>query len=213
MFVLTVDQQRSTTRGDRVPELLAASERWADSIRGADGAGGIELPFERTVGDEVQAVVFSPVTALALTLEIVRLGGWRTGLGAGEVHVPLPDHSREASGPAFVRARAAIDRAKRRSTAVPVAVQGADGRASADVEALVHLLGAVVERRSPAGWEVVDLLVEIERAGGEPTQREVARSLGVSEQAVSQRLRAALWSEERAARPLAARLLGELDAG
>lgn len=213
MFVLTVDQQRSTTRGDRVPELLAASERWTERLSGLQGSDGVELPFERTVGDEVQAVVSSPGAALALTLEIVRLGGWRTGLGVGEVHVPLPDHSREASGPAFVRARAAIDRAKRRSSAVPVAVQGADDRASADVEALVHLLGAVVERRSAAGWEVVDLLVELEQAGAEPTQREVARSLGVSEQAVSQRLRAALWSEERAARPLAARLLGELDAG
>ena len=213
MFVLTVDQQRSTTRGDRVPELLAASERWVGRLSGPQGPGGVELPFERTVGDEVQAVVSSPAAALALTLEVVRLGGWRTGLGAGEVHVPLPDHSREASGPAFVRARAAIDRAKRRSSAVPVAVQGADDHASADVEALVHLLGAVVERRSAAGWEVVDLLVEIEQSGAEPTQREVARSLGVSEQAVSQRLRAALWSEERAARPLAARLLGELDAG
>lgn len=213
MFVLTVDQQRSTSRGDRVPELLAASERWTERLSGVQGSDGVELPFERTVGDEVQAVVSSPAAALVLTLEIVRLGGWRTGLGVGEVHVPLPAHSREASGPAFVRARAAIDRAKRRSSAVPVAVQGADDRASADVEALVHLLGAVVERRSAAGWEVVDLLVEIEQAGSEPTQREVARSLGVSEQAVSQRLRAALWSEERAARPLAARLLGELDAG
>lgn len=213
MFVLTVDQQRSTTRGDRVPELLAATERWAGRLGEVAGSGGIELPFERTVGDEVQAVVSSPAAALVLTLEIVRLGGWRTGLGVGEVHVPLPDHSREASGPAFVRARAAIDRAKRRSSAVPVAVQGPDGSASADVEALLHLLGAVVGRRSAAGWEVVDLLVEIESAGGDPTQREVARSLGVSEQAVSQRLRAALWAEERAARPLAVRLLGELDAG
>ena len=205
MFVLTVDQQRSTSRGDQVPDFLGHAARWAETL------DGIELPFERTVGDEVQAVVSSPSTALALVLEIVRLGGWRAGVGVGEVQDPLPEHSREASGAAFVRARAAIDRAKRRSSAVPVAVQGADGPASADVEALVHLLGAVVERRSAAGWEVVDLLVDLERSGADATQREVARTLGVSEQAVSQRLRAALWAEERAARPLASRLLGELD--
>ena len=205
MFVLTVDQQRSTTRGDKVPDFLARAEVWSARL------DGIELPFERTVGDEVQAVVSSPSTALALVLEIVRLSGWRAGVGVGEVQDPLPEHSREASGPAFVRARAAIDRAKRRSSAVPVAIQGGDGPASADVEAVVHLLGAVVERRSTAGWEVVDLLVDLERSGADATQREVARRLGVSEQAVSQRVRAALWAEERAARPVAARLLGELD--
>lgn len=205
MFVLTVDQQRSTTRGDKVPDFLARAEVWGARL------GGVELPFERTVGDEVQAVVSSPSTALALVLEIVRLGGWRAGVGVGEVQDPLPEHSREASGPAFVRARAAIDRAKRRSSAVPVAIQGGDGPASADVEAVVHLLGAVVERRSTAGWEVVDLLVDLEGSGADATQREVARRLGVSEQAVSQRVRAALWAEERAARPVAARLLGELD--
>ena len=205
MIVLTVDQQRSTTRGDKVPDFLARAEVWGERL------DGIELPFERTVGDEVQAVVSSPSTALALVLEIVRLGGWRAGVGVGEVQDPLPEHSREASGPAFVRARAAIDRAKRRSSAVPVAIQGGDGQASADVEAVVHLLGAVVERRSTAGWEVVDLLVDLERSGADATQREVARRLGVSEQAVSQRVRAALWAEERAARPVAARLLGELD--
>ena len=205
MFVLTVDQQRSTTRGDKVPDFLARAEVWGERL------DGIELPFERTVGDEVQAVVSSPSTALALVLEIVRLGGWRAGVGVGEVQDPLPEHSREASGPAFVRARAAIDRAKRRSSAVPVAIQGGDGPASADVEAVVHLLGAVVERRSTAGWEVVDLLVDLERSDADATQREVARRLGVSEQAVSQRVRAALWAEERAARPVVARLLGELD--
>ena len=206
MFVLTVDQQRSTSRGDQVPDFLVHAARWADRL------DGIELPFERTVGDEVQAVVSSPSTTLALVLEIVRLRGWRAGVGVGEVQDPLPEHSREASGVAFVRARAAIDRAKRRSSAVPVAIEGADGPASTDVEALVHLLGAVVERRSAAGWEVVDLLVDLERSGAGATQREVARVLRVSEQAVSQRLRAALWAEERAARPLASRLLGQLDA-
>ncbi|WP_455605091.1 hypothetical protein [Cellulosimicrobium funkei] len=41
----------------------------------------------------------------------------------------------------------------------------------------------------------------------------MARALGVSEQAVSQRLRTALWPEEAAARPVVARLLGELHEG
>lgn len=207
MFVLTVDQRQSTTRGDLVPELLTAASRWTDRLE------GVELPFERTVGDEVQAVVSSPRSTLVLVLGILRTGGWRTGLGVGEVRAPLPSHSREASGPAFVRARSAIDRAKKRSSAVPVAVEGPDRGASADVEALLHLLGAIVGRRTAAGWEVVDLLDGDGDGGAGPrSQQEVARRLGLSAQAVSQRVRASLWAEERAAWPLATRLLAALDA-
>ncbi|MCZ2264312.1 hypothetical protein IRJ14_17125, partial [Isoptericola sp. QY 916] len=62
----------------------------------------------------------------------------------------------------------------------------------------------VVARRSAAGWEAVDTLVA---QRGPAPQRASAAALGVSEQAVSQRLRAALWAEDAAARPLAARLL------
>ncbi len=65
-----------------------------------------------------------------------------------------------------------------------------------------------MDRRTAPGWEAVDALA---RVGG--TQKDVARALGVSEQAVSQRLRTALWPEEAAARPVVARLLGELHEG
>ncbi|MBI9115363.1 sigma factor-like helix-turn-helix DNA-binding protein [Sanguibacter suaedae] len=205
MFVLTIDQQKSTTRGDLVPELLAHLAPLTER------AGGARLPFERTVGDEVQGVVASPETALAVVLGVLRIGGWRIGLGAGPVDEPLPAHSREASGPAFVRARAAIDRAKPRTTGVPVAVEG--GAGVPDAEAVLRLLGAVVERRTDQGWEVVDLLTDGTPggAGRVRTQKEIARILGISEQAVSQRVQNALWAEELAAWPLAARLLGEAD--
>ena len=144
------------------------------------------------------------------------MGGWWIGLGIGAVDLPLPEHSREASGPAFVRARAAVDRAKTKATSVPLAVAGSDeaGERIADVEALLRLLGAIVDRRTPQGWEVVDLLRPAGAVdGGAPplTQREIARTLGISEQAVSQRVRTTLWAEEVAAWPLATRLLQEAD--
>ena len=44
-------------------------------------------------------------------------------------------------------------------------------------------------------------------AGVGARQEDVAERLGITQQAVSQRLRTALWSEELAARPAAARLL------
>ena len=209
MFVLTVDQQRSTTRGDGVPELL----RRLDSL--TFRLPGVRLPLERTVGDEVQMVLTEPRSTLMIVLEILRAGGWWIGLGIGSVNEPLPEHSREAAGPAFIRARAAVERAKSKSASVPLAVMGdsATGDVASDAEALLRLLGAIVERRTAHGWEVVDLLRPAD-GGGEspPTQRDVARILGISEQAVSQRVRTALWAEEVAAWPLATRLLQEADA-
>ena len=186
---------------------------------------GVRLPLERTVGDEVQMVLTDARSTLLIILEVLRTGGWWIGLGIGGVNEPLPAHSREASGPAFVRARAAVDRAKTKASSVPLAVVGESAAASeiADVEALLRLLGAIVERRSAHGWEVVDLLRASRLSGtvsgadsrgsdSPPTQREIAAILGISEQAVSQRVRTALWAEEVAAWPLATRLLQEADA-
>lgn len=200
MFVLTVDQQGSTGGPDLVPGLLD------DVGRHLDGAPGIVLPFDRTVGDEIQGVLDDATTAVGLVLALLRRGGWSIGLGIGEVDHPLPGTSREASGNAFVRARAAVDRAKGRAAAVPVAVQGPDPAKAREVEALLHLLGALTTRRTDRGWEAVDTLV---RVGG--TQKDVARAIGITEQAVSQRLRTSLWPEEAAVRPIVARLLQEAD--
>lgn len=203
MWIMTVDQQDSRRVGDRVTELLAA-------LRGDDSplaaSEGVVLPFERTVGDEVQAVLTDPALVVALTLHLVRRGGWSVGVGAGAVDTPLPPTSREASGRAFIHAREAVEAAKSRARTVPVAVRGDDPTAAAESEAVLALLGAVVARRTAAGWAVVDRMAPA--PGGEPARQEdVAAALGISQQAVSERLRTALWSEEVAARPAAARLL------
>jgi hypothetical protein len=216
MIVVTADQQASTRRGDLVPQVLAL----LDDLTRPGGApdAGLVLPFERTVGDEVQGVLSGDDAGARLAVAVVALllrdGGWSVGLGAGAVREPLPVHSREASGPAFVRARAAVEDARRRGSAVPVTVVGPDAEpgatVAADTQALLRLLGAVAARRSSAGWEAVDSLGDA--AGLAAPQRAVARTLGISEQAVSQRLRTALWPEEQAARPLAQRLLRACDA-
>lgn len=199
MFVLTVDQRGSTGHPDRVPEVLA---RLGELL---DGRPGVVVPFDRTVGDEVQGVLGDAGTVVEVVLDLLRDGGWSVGVGAGSVDEPLPAVSREASGEAFVWAREAVEQAKSRAATAPVAVRGEPSARAAEVEALLRLLAAVVERRTAPGWEAVDTLA---RVGG--TQKDVARVLGVSEQAVSQRLRVALWPEEAAVRPVVARLLGEL---
>ncbi len=201
MFVLTVDQEASRRLGDRVDPLL-------EHLASLRDRAGVVRAFERTVGDEVQTVLSDAALAVEVTLDLLRRGGWSVGIGAGPVEEPLPASARAGGGEAFVRARAAVDRAKSRARPVPVAVvTGADdgGRAA---EAVLTLLGSVLVRRSEAGWAVVDAFAQL---GAGATQDDVAGHLGVTQQAVSQRLRAAMWAEEVAVRPVAARLLGEGD--
>ncbi|MDM8083912.1 hypothetical protein QUV83_03910 [Cellulomonas cellasea] len=202
MFVLTIDQQGSRRVGDRVGELLAHLRARGDMHR---GSAGVLAPFERTVGDEVQCVLDDPALAVDVVLAVLRLKDWSVGIGAGDVDLPLPASSRAGSGPAFVMARDAVEQAKSRIRAVPLVVHGADEARAREAEAVLVLLGAMVQRRTAAGWEVVDA---VERTG-ETRQDVIAARVGVTQQAVSQRLRTALWLEEQAARPVAARLLAE----
>ncbi|WP_255628612.1 hypothetical protein [Cellulomonas wangsupingiae] len=188
---MTIDQRGSRRGTDRVPELLVALAD-VPVVRG----------FERTVGDEVQGVLDDPDVVVDTALLALRDGGWSVGIGAGPVDEPLPSSPREGSGPAFLLARDAVEAAKNRQRPVPLAVRGVDATAAADADAVLVLLGALAARRTAAGWAAVDA-VRTADAG----QDVVAHALGVSQQAVSQRLRTAMWAEEVAARPAAARLL------
>lgn len=196
-----MDQKASRTRGDDVPSLLRELKRWT----GERDHDPFLRPVERTVGDEVQTILEDPAAVVDLVLHVQRRGRWSVGVGTGGVDLPLAATSRASSGPAFIRARTAVERARGRAVSVPLAVEGAGARSGRDAEALLQLLVAVRNRRSAAGWEVVDRL-----AAG-TTQRAVAAALGITEQAVSQRLRVAMWDEERRLHPLAARLLAESD--
>lgn len=201
MWVLTIDQVGSRRVGDRVDAFLTELGTLADPRHLPPGA---VRAFERTVGDEVQGVLDDPVLAVDVALAVLRCGGWSVGVGAGDVREPMPASARAAEGPAFVHARAAVEAAKSRARAVPLAVRGDDVAAAADAEGVLVLLAATVRRRTAAGWAVVDAMSA--DPGGQQ-QEQVARRLGITQQAVSQRLRTALWHEERAARPAAARLL------
>ncbi len=191
MWVVTIDQRDSRVVGDRVDSL----------ITGLPWVAGVVRAAERTVGDELQLVLDDARGTVDLVMHVLRVGGWSVGVGAGAVDQPLPASTREASGEAFVLARDAVEAAKSRHRSVPIAVRGSDPEAAADAEAVVMLVGAIAARRSPAGWEVVD------HAVADESQADIARHLGITVQAVSQRLRTALWAEELAARPAAARLL------
>ena len=189
-YVLTVDQRASRRTTDRVPEVL-------DLL---NGAVATVLAFERTAGDEFQGVLAEPDDVVGVVLELVRQGGWSIGIGAGAVQTPLPRSTRAGTGQAFLSARRAVEAAKQRSTRL--AVRGAVPADAGDAQAVLSALAVVVERRSEPAWEAIALV-----ATGR-TQAEAAGELGISRQAVGQRLAAGLWDLERDLRPTAARLLG-----
>lgn len=196
MFVLTLDQQYSRRREDRVEDLVAA-------LNARGRRGGVLRRFERTAGDEAQGVVASPAALRDIVLGLVREDAWHIGIGIGEVDEPLPRSTRAGSGAAFVRARQAVNRAK--SAPHRLSVVGADDYRAGHVETVLWLLAAIVARRSERGWEVADMLAQGRSRG------EVAESLGISASAVSQRIQVAGIVEERRGRDLAVALLAEAD--
>src|SRR5665647_193562 len=117
MFVLTVDQHASRRVGDRVEALLA-------DLAPLSGRDGVVRAFERTVGDEVQAVLRDAGLVVDVALQLLRTGGWSVGIGAGPVDEPLPASARAGSGQAFVLARTAVERAKSRTRPVALAGRG-----------------------------------------------------------------------------------------
>lgn len=194
-YVLTIDQIGSRHHSDLVgPTIAALSERLPG------------VPLTRTVGDEFQLLLTTdPLSVVTTILVLMRDGDWHVGVGIGPVEEPTPTDLREARGPAFVAAREAVDEAKERAghlrvvAAAPAEVEGQDA------EVVLDLLLTLRGRRSDAGWVAADL------ADDGLTQTEIGQQLGVSRQAVQQRLTTAQWSLDVAARPVAARLLERAD--
>ncbi|GAA3743836.1 hypothetical protein GCM10022239_19070 [Leifsonia bigeumensis] len=194
MFVITADQVDSRSGTD----LVAAA---IDAIN--DGKVRPVLAAERTVGDELQVLVEGGDDALEIVLRLARTGRWSVGCGAGEVATPLPRDIREATGPAFIAARRAVERAKKRSTRFALETEPAT-KAAADAESLIDLLLVLRSRRSPEGWELHDLL----ESG--LNQAEAAERLGITPQAVSLRASAGELRADSAARQPLVRILDRL---
>jgi alkylated DNA nucleotide flippase Atl1 len=210
MFVLTIDQRGSTADIDRVPELIAALQVLTSAR------------FERSVGDELQGVVEQPEEVVDIALHALRSGHWYVGIGIGVVQLAPGASPREGSGSGFVAARKAVELAKGAAGQVPLSVvAGTMGRgrgippqakegamAGSNAQAVLRLIGRLVQQRTQAQWRVVDTLRALQPPDGKHgSQKQVARELGITEQSVSRAVLRSCWQEERAARPAAAMLL------
>lgn len=210
MYVLTIDQRGSTSDIDRVPDLISQLRRLTPK------------PFERSVGDELQGVVEDAAEVVEIALHALRSGQWYVGIGIGTVQLQPGGSPREGSGSGFVAARKAVELAKGAAGQVPLSVvSGNMGRgrevppaakegsmASANAQAVLRLIGRVVQQRTEAQWRVVDRLRELHTGEGKHgSQKQVARELGITEQSVSRAVLRSGWPEEWAARPAAAMLL------
>jgi hypothetical protein len=209
MYVLTIDQQGSTTDVDRVPDLIAALRNLTP------------VPFERSVGDELQGVVEDAADVVDVALHALRGGHWYVGIGIGVVSLAPGASPREGTGSGFVAARKAVELAKGTAGQVPLSVVSGsmvrgkdlqphaqeDAVASANAQAVLRLIGRLVQQRTEAQWRVVDRLRAIQGEARHGSQKQVARGLGITEQSVSRAVLRSGWQEEWAARPAAAMLL------
>ncbi|TQJ61753.1 hypothetical protein FBY30_4068 [Arthrobacter sp. SLBN-83] len=213
---MTIDQRGSTGAQDLVPDLLAR-------IAALQLSGTGKPVFERTVGDEVQGVVPDASAVVEVALHALRVGRWYVGIGVGTVSLAPGASPREGTGTAFVAARKAVELAKAAGQQVPLSVvpgimaktggsgpAGEGSQACANAEAVLRLLGRLVQDRTEAQWRVVDALRRLGPAR-HGSQKQVALDLGISEQSVSRTVLRSGWQEEWAARPAAAMLLGIAD--
>jgi hypothetical protein len=188
--VLTIDQRGSSREADRVPATLATL---ADV--------GMLRRFERTAGDEFQGVLDQPAAVTTVVERLLREATWSIGIGVGEVEEPLPESTRAGRGPAYLAAREAVTAAK--SAPWRLRVSGDDPGVRA-LETALWLWAAVLGRRTSRGWEVADLVDQ------GASYDEVAKRLGVTQSAISQRAQAAGIVEGRRGRELVTELVGGL---
>ena len=188
MYVLTIDQRRSRSEPDRVPAALTALAA-IPTVR----------PFDRTAGDELQAVLDDPAAVTDAVTILATDGHWSIGVGIGKVELPLPVQTRAGRGQAFERAREAVTSAK--NTRYRVSVVGSGTAADGHAQTALRLLVRTAAGRSSAGQEAVRQM----RLG--LSQSEAAATLGITPQAMSQRLQAADWHIEEDTRVLATHLL------
>jgi hypothetical protein len=188
-IVVLLDQRDSRNSADLVKE-------WEHTLNRELGSK-LSLPFTRTIGDEMQAVLREGGALGRIARRIVADGSWWMGVGIGESEHPLPHDPREARGSAFWAAREAIERAKTRRRSSPISVVQ-KGPIPPNAEGLGIMLGEclsalafIISRRTDTQAKVADSFYA---AGGKIGT--VIEDFDLTPQGARQRLTAAGAEEE-----------------
>lgn len=200
MFALTVDQRSSRESADAVDDAI-------ERLCAAEAAGALKFALspERTSGDEFQCLLADAESTYSAVRILARDGRWHIGVGVGPAELPLPSSVRESRGPALVRARGAVEAAK---AADPSIVLIGESEAAIEANGILQLVGTLWGARSDLGWQAIAAL---ERQDGDASLTELAGKLGISKQALSQRLQAARWQVEQTAKDAVINSLARAD--
>lgn len=170
--------------GKRRADVVARS---AKALEALPGVG----EFEALGVEDIRAEVDSPEHALNVVMALLSDGDWAIGLGI------------TAGGPALEAATTAVDE---RPGHVGVVVQSSTaGTAAEDIAAAFELLSYVLSKRTVSGREATGLV----RRG--MNQNQAARELGITRQAMHQRLLSAAWEVEQAGWRLALNLITQAE--
>lgn len=184
--VIIGDIRKSRELGNR-GQVQEDFQRALDAIN-AEFAEHITAKFIITIGDEFQGVLTSLEKSYDVCVRVEDLlhpVRFAFGIGFGEITTALNDIALGMDGPAFHRARQALETAKRdgRWIIYDTALETFDTLANA----LLALLHNVRESWTDRQREIVFLLSQL------GTHQKVAEKLGVARSAVTQSLTAANW--------------------
>ena len=164
-------------------------ERSAEALSSLPGVAG----FEVLGVEDIRSKVADAEAALNLIMALLSDGNWAIGLGIADGSDNSAPSDASATATAAVGTRAGQVR-------VIVDRQNATTEA-ADIAATFALMSHVLHKRTYEGREATSLV----RRG--MNQNEAATTLGISKQAMSQRLQAAGWPAEQAGWQLALNLI------
>lgn len=184
-------------RDTRRAELV---RRFAEALSTLEDSG----EFEILGVEEIRAHVASPSTACDVVMALLAAGDWAIGIGViPGTATPDPEDTDQVTLAKKTASEAL--RPTTRAGTVKVRIHGAkrDDIRGFNISAAFTLMAQVLSKRSHEGREATSLV----RSGF--NQNEAAEELGISKQAMSQRLQAAGWQAEQAGWQLAVNLLDQ----
>ncbi|GAB3074840.1 MarR family transcriptional regulator [Corynebacterium aquatimens] len=148
--------------------------------------------FEAVGVEDIRTLVDDADAACTVVMALLSDGGWAVGIGIGDTASVLGTASSAAG-------------TKAGSVGVRIFPAIPDSTLEADITAAFALMAYVLSKRTIEGREATSLV----RSG--LNQNEAAKELGISKQAMSQRLAAAGWGAEQAGWQLAYNLITQAD--